>query len=178
MYTTPDKVFNEVILNFRGETNYTSMIKKVSEYNDRKDTIVEIMRKLLTMESTGQIMVLAHTKALLAYLYDAIEYRQLGTVGYYVGGMKQSALKETENKKIVLATYAMAEEALDIKTLTTLILATPKTDVTQAVGRILRVKHERPTVIDIVDPHPTFQNQWAKRRAFYNKQGYTILTEF
>jgi superfamily II DNA or RNA helicase len=91
---------------------------------------------------------------------------------------KYVVLKESETKKIVLATYAMAEEALDIKTLTTLILATPKTDVTQAVGRILRVKHERPTVIDIVDPHPTFQNQWAKRRAFYNKQGYTILTEF
>jgi len=178
MYTTPDTTFNEVILNFRGETNYTSMIKKVSEYNDRKDRILEIIGKLLTMPSTGQIMVLAHTKALLSYLYSGIEHRNLGTVGYYVGGMKQTALKETETKKIVLATYAMAEEALDIKTLTTLILATPKTDVTQAVGRILRVKHERPTVIDIVDPHPTFQNQWAKRRAFYNKQGYTILTEF
>jgi superfamily II DNA or RNA helicase len=178
MYTTPDQSFNEVILNFRGETNYTSMIKKVSEYNDRKDLIVDIMRKLLEMPTTGQIMVLSHTKALLAYLHDAILYRKLGTVGYYVGGMKQAVLKETETKKIVLATYAMAEEALDIKTLTTLILATPKTDVTQAVGRILRVKHERPTVIDIVDPHPTFQNQWSKRRAFYNKQGYTILTEF
>jgi superfamily II DNA or RNA helicase len=178
MYTNPDPSFNEVVLNFRGETNYTSMIKKISEYNDRKDRIVEIIGKLLTMSTTGQIMILSHTKALLAYLYDAIEYRKLGTVGYYVGGMKQSALKETETKQIVLATYAMAEEALDIKTLTTLILATPKKDVTQAVGRILRVKHERPTVIDIVDPHQTFQNHWAKRRAFYNKQGYTILTEF
>jgi superfamily II DNA or RNA helicase len=176
LYTTPNAEFNEVVLNFRGETNYTSMIKKVSEFNDRKDRILEIMTKLLAMPTTGQIMVLSHTKALLAYLYDAILYRKLGTVGYYVGGMKQALLKETETKKIVLATYAMAEEALDIKTLTTLILATPKTDVTQAVGRILRVKHERPTVIDIVDPHPTFQNQWAKRRAFYNKQGYTIET--
>ena len=37
--------------------------------------------------------------------------------------MKQTELKETETKKIVLATYAMAEEALDIKTLTTLILS-------------------------------------------------------
>jgi superfamily II DNA or RNA helicase len=166
-----------VILNFRGETNYTSMIKKISEYNDRKDYILTIIEKLLAMPTTEQIMILAHTKALLSYLYEAIEHRNLGTVGYYVGGMKQVALKETETKKIVLATYAMAEEALDIKTLTTLILATPKTDVTQAVGRILRVKHERPTVIDIVDTHPTFQNQWNKRRAFYNKQGYTILKD-
>jgi len=173
MYSHPDKDFNTVIQNFRGETNYTSMIKKISEFNPRKDFILDKIGKLLQEPSTGQIMVLSHTKALLSYLHSGIEHRQLGTVGYYVGAMKQSALKETETKKIVLATYAMAEEALDIKTLTTLILATPKTDVTQAVGRILRVKHERPTVIDIVDPHPTFQNQWNKRRAFYNKQGYT-----
>jgi superfamily II DNA or RNA helicase len=176
-YSNENEEYNKVILNFRGETNYTSMIKKISEYNDRKDYILTIITKLLAMPTTEQIMILAHTKALLAYLYQAIEHRNLGTVGYYVGGMKQAALKETETKKIVLATYAMAEEALDIKTLTTLILATPKTDVTQAVGRILRVKHERPTVIDIVDTHPTFQNQWNKRRSFYNKQGYTILKE-
>ena len=30
----------------------------------------------------------------------------------------------------------MASEALDIKTLTTLVMATPKTDVTQSIGRI------------------------------------------
>jgi superfamily II DNA or RNA helicase len=99
----------------------------------------------------------------------------LATVGFYVGGMKQSALKESETKRIILATFAMAEEALDIKTLSTLILATPKNDVTQAVGRILRVKHEKPVVIDIVDPHTTFVNQWKKRRAYYNSQGYTIV---
>ena len=37
----------------------------------------------------------------------------------------------------------MAEEGLDIKTLTTLIMATPKSDVTQAVGRILRKNQKR-----------------------------------
>ena len=45
----------------------------------------------------------------------------------------------------------MAAEALDIKTLTTLIMASPKTDVTQSIGRILRTKHTQPTVIDIAD---------------------------
>jgi len=69
----------------------------------------------------------------------------------------------------------MAEEALDIKTLTTLVLASPKTDVVQAVGRILRIKHEMPLIIDIVDSHSTFINQWKKRRAYYRSQGYDIL---
>ena len=53
--------------------------------------------------------------------------------------MKQKDLQETETKQIVIATYAMAE-ALDIKTLSRLVMATPKTDITQSVGRILRMK--------------------------------------
>jgi superfamily II DNA or RNA helicase len=69
----------------------------------------------------------------------------------------------------------MAAEALDIKTLTTLIMATPKTDIEQSVGRILREKHSKPIVVDIVDSHGIFQNQWKKRRAFYKKENYKII---
>ena len=69
----------------------------------------------------------------------------------------------------------MAAEALDIKTLTTLIMATPKTDIEQAVGRILREKHGSPIVVDIIDEHQPFKNQWSKRRAFYKKQNYKII---
>jgi superfamily II DNA or RNA helicase len=76
---------------------------------------------------------------------------------------------------VIIATYAMAAEALDIKTLTTLLLATPKTDIIQAVGRILRVKHERPLVIDIIDTHEVFISQWQKRRKYYASNKYKIL---
>ena len=89
--------------------------------------------------------------------------------------MKESALKETESKKVVIATYAMAAEALDIKTLTTLIMATPKTDIEQSVGRILREKHSSPIVVDIVDSHDLFKNQWRKRKTFYKKENYKII---
>ena len=119
-------------------------------------------------------MVLAHNKNLLNYLYKAIEHRRIATVGYYIGGMKEKDLKITERKTIIIATYAMAAEALDIKTLTTLVLATPRTDVTQAVGRILRVKHERPLVVDIVDSHEVFCKQWKKRYSFYVKNAFLI----
>ncbi len=122
-----------------------------------------------------QIMVLAHNKCLLEYLHDAIAHRQMATVGYYVGGMKEPELKKSETRQIIIATYAMASEALDIKTLTTLVLATPKTDVVQAVGRILRVKHERPLVIDIVDSHEVFLSQWQKRRKYYLQNNYTVM---
>ena len=90
--------------------------------------------------------------------------------------MKQKDLQETESKQIVLATYAMAAEALDIKTLSTLVMATPKTDITQSVGRILRMKHENPIIVDIIDTHDTFQNQWKLRKRFYKKANYKIVT--
>ena len=64
-----------------------------------------------------QIMILGHYKNLLTYLYKSIEYKNIATVGYYVGGMKKEALKESEGKQIIIATYSMASEALDIKTL-------------------------------------------------------------
>ena len=84
------------------------------------------MTDILTEREGQQIMILAHNKSLLKYFYDAIKYRNLATVGYYIGGMKDKDLKISETKQVVIATYAMAAEGLDIKTLTTLILATPK----------------------------------------------------
>jgi superfamily II DNA or RNA helicase len=76
---------------------------------------------------------------------------------------------------VIIATYAMASEGLDIKTLTTLIMASPKTDVCQSVGRILRVKHSSPLVIDIIDPQDVFRAQWLKRQTYYIKQRYRIV---
>jgi hypothetical protein len=112
---------------------------------------------------------------MLEYIHDRIQEANFATVGYYVGGMKESALKLTETKQIVIATYSMAAEALDIKTLTTLIMASPKTDIEQAVGRILRQKHGNPVVVDIVDGHEVFKKQWTKRKTFYKKQNYKII---
>jgi superfamily II DNA or RNA helicase len=89
--------------------------------------------------------------------------------------MKEAALKLSESKKVIIATYAMASEGLDIKTLTTLIMASPKTDVCQSVGRILRVKHAAPLVIDIIDPQDVFRAQWLKRQTYYIKQRYRII---
>jgi superfamily II DNA or RNA helicase len=174
-YKNDDPEFSETLYNFKGQTHYALMIRKLCEFNNRSELILKILQELLEEDDKRQVMILAHNKSLLKYLYDAIEDRKIASVGYYIGGMKEKALKETETKKVVIATYAMAEEALDIKTLSALILATPKTDVTQAVGRILRVKHENPIVVDIVDQHDVFQKQYIKRRKFYIKCKYKIL---
>lgn len=174
-YYINDDDFNTEVTDFRGNPAYSTMISKLCEYNRRSEFILTLIVDMLNENPNQQIMVLAHNKNLLKYLHDAIAHRNIASVGYYVGGMKEAALKATESKKIVIATYSMAAEALDIKTLTTLIMATPKTDIEQSVGRILREKHSHPVVVDIIDHHGIFQNQWKKRRAFYIKENYKII---
>lgn len=174
-YNYDDAEYSKVIYNFKGQVHYSVMISRLCNFIHRSEFILKVLQEELYKRPEQQVMILAHNKSLLKYLYDTIEERNIASVGYYVGGMKETALKETKTKKVVIATYAMAEEALDIKSLSALILATPKTDVTQATGRILRIKHKCPVVYDIVDTHDIFQKQYIKRRRFYIKCNYKII---
>lgn len=169
-----DLEFRETEYDFRGKPQYSKMIVKLCQYGPRSDFILKVIKDLIEEHPNNQIMILAHNRSLLTYLYDAIQYHNLTTVGYYLGGMKQSELQKTEKQQIVIATYAMAAEALDIKTLSTLIMVTPKTDIIQSVGRILRTKHENPIIVDIIDTHDLFQNQWRQRFTFYKKCNYRV----
>jgi len=175
-YYLDDEDFLEISMNYRQQVNYSAMMKKICELNHRREFILKIIEDLVENDGEEtQIMVLGHYKTILTYIYEAIRHRGIATVGYYIGGMKEVELKKSEGKKIIIATYAMAEEGLDIKTLTTLVMATPKSDVTQAVGRILRKKRKESVVVDIVDPHIIFQKQYMKRKRFYKKQNFKLM---
>jgi superfamily II DNA or RNA helicase len=174
-YKTNDEEFNEVEMDYRGTPKFSTMITKLCSFNRRSEYILNIIKNEFTLNDNQQMIVLAHNKNLLTYLHDAIESRNIATVGYYVGGMKEAELKKSETKKVIIATYAMASEGLDIPSLTTLLFATPKTDITQSVGRILRVKHAHPLIIDIIDQHDIFKQQWSKRKSYYIKQNYKIM---
>ena len=170
-----DDDYNEVERDYRGNVKYSTMVSKVSNYNNRSDFIVYILESELLINPTQQFIVLSQTKNLLNYLFDSLTHKKIASVGYYIGGMKMEELKKSESKQIILATYSMAAEALDIKSLTSLFLASPKSDIIQAVGRILREKHANPLVIDLIDNHDVFLNQFNKRRAFYNEKNYKII---
>lgn len=173
-YKSNDPDFEEVVYDYRGNPQYSTMITKLCDYASRSEFILKVLVREMEETPDQHVMILGQNKSILKYLHDAIAHRKIATVGYYVGGMKESDLKETESKQVVIATYAMAAEGLDIKSLTTLFLATPRTDITQAVGRILRMKHERPLVVDFIDTHDLFQNQSKKRLTYYRKCKYSV----
>ena len=124
-----------------------------------------------------QTLILSHNLNVLHYIYNKIVCKNIVSVGYYVGGMKECELKKSEKKQVVLASFSMASEALDIPSLNAEFLITPKTDIVQSVGRILRAKHafSSPIIYDIKDNHNVFQKQWLKRKTYYKKQNYNIV---
>jgi superfamily II DNA or RNA helicase len=181
-YESPEDVeYNKMVYDFRGNTQNSTMVAKLCAYNPRTEFIIRVIQDLLVEtgskpeDGAAKIMILAQQKKLLGYIMDAITKRGIATAGYYMGGMKPVALKESETKQIVIGTYAMAQEGLDIKSLTTLVMATPMVNIEQAVGRIMRVSGIKPVVVDMVDSHKNFQNQWRRRRVFYKKAGYEIV---
>ena len=50
-------------------------------------------------------------------------------------------------------------------------MASPKKDVRQAVGRILRANGEK-LVFDIIDQHSNFKKHWYERKKWYNRQEF------
>ena len=86
-------------------------------------------------------------------------------MGYYVGGMKQCDLQETEGKQIVLATYALASEALDIKSLSIWSLQ-PLNGYYAISRRICDCDMTILFVVDIVVHHYVFQNNGNSKTHF------------
>jgi len=173
-YVNSDQEYNEVAYDYMGNVAHTTMISKISNFPPRCNYIVRLLRDLIRENPEKQIMVLSQIRGLLTVIHEQLVGSGFDDVGFYVGGMKQKDLQATEEKQIVLATYAMAAEALDIKTLNTLVMVSPKTDIIQSVGRILRTRGSGKLIVDIIDTHDVFQNQWKKRRAYYKKCGYGI----
>lgn len=164
---------NEELTQF-GKICMARMINNICNYEARTKFIVHLLGLLVRDGRT--ILVLSSRRQHLKDIYTLCNERKAGSVGFYVGGMKQDDLVKSESKNIILGTYNMAAEGLDIKQLNTIVFATPMTNVVQAVGRILRKVHPDivPEIYDIVDNFSSFINQSIKRRRFYCKENYPV----
>ena len=159
-------------LNVKGQANIPLMVTDLTKIPDRNKLIIDQL-KILYAEGR-KILVLTYRLGHCEYFSKFLPTINL-PCGKYVGGMKLEQRTESTKKQIIVATYSMAAEGFDCPDLDTLILATPKTDVEQAVGRILRKKNENdPIVVDLIDCFSIFERQAVKRLRFYKKNKYII----
>jgi len=177
-YYDPEPSYSKEVMMFRDKLNVSRMINNICDYLPRTILICNLIKEILAIESERRILILSDRKNHLTSLERVIRESITDDIGFYIGGMKEKDLKISEGRKIIIATFAMSAEGLDIKGLDTLILGSPKSDVIQSCGRILRDKPQDrkhiPLIIDIVDMFSLFQKQAKKREAYYKSQNYEI----
>ena len=151
--------------------NMAGMINELVELEPRNKMIMELVEDAL--EDSRKVLVLSDRRDHCLYFYNKIgEARS----GLYIGGRKETELEEAAKKQVVIATFQLAHEGLDIPTLDTVVLTTPKADIKQAIGRIMREtpgKKNDPLIIDIVDHWSVCFAMFAKRRRVYREIGAT-----
>ena len=175
-YHCQDQQYCQEQFNFRGQINSPKMINQLAEDPVRLHLIIEQVK--MSILEQRKILILSDRRNHLTECKEALDKLEICSTGYYVGGSKPETLKESEEKDVILGTYSMASEGMDIPLLNTVILATPKSDIEQSVGRILRQKKEHrlvdPLIIDIIDQISNFKRQSLHRKRHYKKSNYIM----
>jgi len=176
-YQNDDPKFNEIIYNRQGVMFTTLMINKLTEEKQRTQWLAEILQDVLEESPERQILVMTdrvqHTKDILSMLPSELR-EKAAILSTDVHASKRG--EYCSSRSILIATYAMCKEGFDVPTLNTLLMATPRPDIDQIVGRILRVEKSartiHPLILDIVDPQ--FRRQFQERNGLYKKRHYTV----
>ena len=87
-------------------------------------------------------------------------------------GLTDAEEQDVHTSRVILATYSMANEGFDVPTLDMVFLSTARSNIEQAIGRVLRPCPNKPVpiVIDIFEEFSDFyMGQWRKRYMYYQK---------
>lgn len=176
-FHSDDPAYDEVPVNWKGETITAKLLNQVAEFEPRNQKIMAIVLEYL-QDSDRFLLILSDRISQLEWFEKELNKHKYKH-GYYIGGMKQSVLDENADKcQLLLATYQMASEAFSVKKLNTVILATPRKNVQQSTGRIFRQRIEErkvaPHIIDIIDSHDCHKRRWFVRQRFYKECEYTF----
>jgi len=190
-YESNNKYFKTKKKWFNRKLSYDTvkMITYTLKNKDRNQLIINILNKL-RVQSERKIIVLSERRIHLSILKKMIDkvikkeeddgIIEIGeyTTDYYMGQMKTYELENATEADIIFATFGMASEGLDIFELNTMLLATPKSNVFQSVGRIMRKQVKKgdviPLIVDIADNISGFQKWNKKRKELFRKEKYKI----
>lgn len=93
----------------------------------------------------------------------------------YIGEMVEHERSAARAADVILATWALMAEGTNIPELDTLILATPRSSIEQAIGRVQRKVPDKKSLL-ILDPvlnnYRMFTAMARKRIGWYNKTGF------
>lgn len=176
-FSCEDPVYNTIPTDYRGEPVLARLLTTIVECKQRNEHLANLIRTI-AKDPKRRILVLSERIGHLETLETLLKPNGL-VMRYYIGGMKEEDREAgAKEAQVLLASYAMASEAMNIKHLNCVILASPRKKVEQSTGRILRVQKDQrelpPLIVDIVDSHGVYQGQSRKRIQYYKKCAYRI----
>ncbi len=169
-----DVDFNRILLNNQGVMNVAGMVNKLAAYIPRTDMLVKIIGDILDQDPARQILVLSDRVQHCKDIWAKLDPEKAAILSQGVAASKRAEF--CASKKVLIATYSMCKEGFDVATLNTLVMATPRPDIDQIVGRILRTEKAsrtiHPLIVDIVDS--TFRRQFQARLKLYKDRNYVV----
>lgn len=177
----------DVVLAGDGTIVYSDLIKDLTSDRKRNEKIAEDIKALINSDETARILVLSDRVEHLSTLREMLsgyKVRQLMALSNSKKAREErrQVLKDLNDGKInvVLATYALAKEGLDVQKLNYVVFASPQKDettVTQSAGRVGRKAEgkEYGIVIDYVDDFGMLRGFSKKRNSVYKKLEYEIM---
>lgn len=160
-----------------GEMDYNKLINTLCEDSERTEGILGYVLDIVP--SGHQQLILTHRVSHAKEMYERLKNKDVD-VSLMVGSVSEK--KRNDKASVIVATYSLAKEGLDIPNLSVLHLATPqqqKSCTIQSVGRIERNVPGKPTpvVYDYVDVSiPYCINSATKRRRFLGKAKKDVKT--
>ena len=137
---------------------YVRVISTITTNPDRTRMILKEVIGITKRKDASEryILILTervkHAELVHAALGEIFKQTPDMTVGLFVGSQTMENLTRAKEARIIVATYKIFEEGESIERLNTLIMASPKKDVRQSIGRIFRKVHSiNPIIIDISD---------------------------
>jgi superfamily II DNA or RNA helicase len=162
--------------NRMGKISLPTMVTYLVEDKSRTKIIVDLIKKILLTQRNRKVLILSERR----FHCEDMQKKFPDNSGLYMGGMKEKDLEESSEKQIIFGTFSQAHEGLDIPTLDTVILSTPKSDIKQSIGRVMREtpgKKNNPLIYDIWDQWSVFNAMYKKRLRVYKQGGFKINTQ-
>jgi superfamily II DNA or RNA helicase len=167
-YVSPQYSKPPPIMIYGDNINHAAMLNIVAADATRTENLAALISRI---PASRHILCLVHRKQHATSIAERLEVLGIEAA---IFGPKSGGCPET---RVVISTFVFASEGFDEKRFDTMVLASPASDVRQAVGRILRKMEDpthKPVIIDIVDQWSIFKKQAYKRRTIYRSMGCTF----
>ena len=167
----PDVTVLKVAFSMPFAPYHDSFEDRIACSDARNAKICSIIKRML-LDPARRILCLSMRREHARVLHDMLcQDLPPGETRLALGGQDNDFERMDATTRVIVATFQLCSEGLDIPSLNTLLLTMPKSDLTQVIGRITRggatnTKTE-PLVIDLVDQCEVGKRKFYRRNAVY-----------